>query len=332
MEVGDVIKEYLAKGMTGAVATIAYKLGAAPRGEGAKMFVGEDGKFFGTVGGGCLEAEVWQEAGKVVKTGEARFVRYRMNEEEIENDGMICGGNVDIFLEPLLERHRDLYDVVSNLEKKGRRALIVTRFGKDYFSKSLIDTYGGRWGDPITEIEAEGYRQFFTEKHPKVLGDSTVIEPISIASTVYIFGAGHISRYLAQVVKMVDFNVVVIDDREEFANKERFPDADKVIVSDFQAVFDVLDYVGDVYVVIVTRGHNHDAYILEEALKKPSKYIGMIGSKRKIQMVYDYLRGKGIEEVVLRAVHAPIGVKINSETPQEIAVSIVAELIDIRGA
>ena len=332
MEVYDVIKEYLAKGMTGTVATIADKLGAAPRGEGAKMFVGEDGKFFGTVGGGCMEAEVWQEARKVTKTGEAKFVHYRMNGKEIEDGGMVCGGNVDIFLEPLLERHKDIYDAVPNLEKKGRRAIIVTKFGKDYFSKSLIDAYGGRWGDPVIESEVEGYSRFFAEKHPKVLGDGVVIEPIGIASTVYIFGAGHISRYLAQAAKMVDFNVVVIDDREDFANKERFPEADKVVVSDFQKVFDILDYVGDVYVVIVTRGHNHDAYVLEEALKRPSKYIGMIGSKRKVKMVYDYLRDKGVEESALSVVHSPIGIKINSETPQEIAVSIVAELIDVRGA
>jgi len=332
MEVYDVIREYLAKGMTGAVATIADKLGAAPRGEGAKMFVGEDGKFFGTVGGGCMEAEIWQEARKVAKTGEARFVHYRMNGKEIEDGGMICGGNVDIFLEPLIGRHRDLYDTVPVLEKKGRRAIIVTKFGKDHFSKSLVDAYGGQWGDPIAEHEVREYSRFFGEKHPKVVGDGVVVEPISIASTVYIFGAGHISRYLAQAAKMVDFNVVVTDDRTDFANKERFPEADKVIVSDFQKVFDLLDYAGDVYVVIVTRGHNHDALVLEEALKRPYKYIGMIGSKRKVKMVYDYLRGKGVEESVLSGVHSPIGIKINSETPQEIAISIVAELIDVRGA
>ena len=170
------------------------------------------------------------------------------------------------------------------------------------------------------------------KKRPRVFGEGVVIEPISIASTVYIFGAGHISRYVAQAAKMVDFNVVVMDDRGDFANEERFPEADKVIVSDFRTVFDSLDYAGDVYSVIVTRGHNHDAEVLEEALKRPSKYIGMIGSKRKVKMVYDYLRSKGVEESALSAVHAPIGIKINSETPQEIAISIVAELIDVRGA
>ena len=332
MEVYDVIREYLEKGKTGTIATIVDKLGAAPREEGAKMFVGEDGKLFGTVGGGCMEAEVWQEARKVMKSKEARFVHYRMNATDVEDSGMVCGGNVDIFLEPLHEGHKELYDMVPYLEKRGRRAIVVTRFGKERFAKTLIDAHGGQWGDPIESGEREGYEQFLSEKRPKVLGDDVVIEPIRIASTLYIFGAGHISRYLARAAKMVDFNVVVIDDRGEFANEERFPEADKVMVADFQKVFDELDYRGDIYIVIVTRGHKNDAYVLDEALKRPSKYIGMIGSKRKVKMVYDYLKAKGVQDEAIRAVHAPIGIKINSETPQEIAISIVAELIDVRGA
>lgn len=331
MEVNEIIRKYLAEGKTGTVATIADKLGAAPRGEGAKMFVGEDGRFFGTIGGGCMEAEVWQEARKVTKTKEARFVHYRMNGKELEDSGMVCGGNVDIFLEPVYERHKDLYDMVEVLERRGKRAIIVTKFGKDRFSKSLIDAYGGRWGDPIGEPEIEEYGPFFSEKRPRVLDNGVMVEPIRIASTLYIFGAGHVSQYVAQAAKMVDFNVVVTDDRSDFANKERFPEADKVIVADFQKVFEELDYTGDVYVVIVTRGHKHDAYVLEEALKRPSKYIGMIGSKRKVKIVYDFLRKRGCKEEALAAVHAPIGIKINSETPQEIAISIVAELIHARG-
>jgi xanthine dehydrogenase accessory factor len=332
MEVYDVIGEYLERGQTGAIATIVDKLGAAPREEGAKMFVGEDGRFFGTVGGGCMEAEVWQEARKVMKTRECKFVHYRMNGKEVEDGGMICGGNVDIFLEPLFDRHKDIYEAVGNLGKRGRRAITVTRFGKDSFSKSLVDAYGGQWGDPIDVGELAGYEKFFTDKCPKVLEGGVVVEPLRIASSLYIFGAGHISQYLAQAAKLVDFNVVVIDDRADFANKERFPGADRVIAIDFQKAFEDLDYTGDVYAVIVTRGHKHDAYVLEEALKRPSKYIGMIGSKRKVKMVYDYLKGKGIGEEALSAVHAPIGLKINSETPQEIAISIVAELIEVRGA
>ena len=332
MEVYEAIREYLRQGKTGAIATIADKLGAAPREEGAKMFVGEDGRYFGTVGGGCMEAEVWQEARQVMRTKEAKFVHYKMNNREVEEGGMICGGNVDIFLEPLMDRHKELYEAAETLAKSGKRAIIITRFRKDYFSKSLVDAYGQVTGDPVEKGEIEMCGRFLLDSRPRVLQNDLVIEPIRIASSLYIFGAGHISQYLARAAKMVDFNVVVVDDRRDFANEERFSEADKIIVADFAKVFHDLDYVGDVYIVIVTRGHTHDALVLEEALKRPSKYIGMIGSTRKAKIVYDYLKGKGVAEEILRTVHAPIGVKINSETPQEIAISIVAELIQVRGS
>ncbi len=331
MEVYGVIMEYLKEGKTGTIATIADKLGAAPREEGAKMFVGEDGRFFGTIGGGCMEAEVWQEARKVMKTKEAKIVHYRMDGREVEDGGMICGGNVDIFLEPLFERHKELFDAIQGLEKRGKKAIVITQFGENRFSKSLVDAYGGRWGDLVDETEIEAYGAYFSDKRPRILNDSVVVEPLRTASNLYVFGAGHISQYLARAAKMVDFNVVVIDDRADFSNKERFPEADKVVVADFVKVFDELEYAGDVYVVIVTRGHKHDAYVLEEALKRPSKYIGMIGSKRKVKIVYDFLKEKGFQDEILKTVHAPIGLKINSETPQEIAISIVAELIKARG-
>jgi xanthine dehydrogenase accessory factor len=130
---------------------------------------------------------------------------------------------------------------------------------------------------------------------------------------------------------MVDFNVTVIDDREEFANRERFPEADRIIIEDFDKAFSRIDFSCESYLVIVTRGHSHDALVLEKSIDHPTRYIGMIGSKRKVRMVLDYLREKGVNEEVLGSVHAPIGLAINSETPQEIAISIVAELIQVRG-
>ena len=221
MEVYEVIKEYLEKGMTGTVATIADKLGAAPREEGAKMFVGEDGRFFGTIGGGCMEAEVWQEARKVMKTKEAKFVQYRMNSKEVEDGGMVCGGNVDIFWSPFTGTTRTFTGPYRTL-RNGGDGYRGHPVGKDYLYKSLVDAYGGQWGDPIDSREIEAYSRFFADKRPTILTGGVVVEPIRIGSTLYIFGAGHISRYVAQAAKMVDFNVAVIDDRGDFANEERF--------------------------------------------------------------------------------------------------------------
>jgi xanthine dehydrogenase accessory factor len=158
-----------------------------------------------------------------------------------------------------------------------------------------------------------------------------LLEPIHSEPTVFIFGAGHVSQQLAPLVKRVSFKVVVFDDREMFANHERFPEADEIIVSEFEKCFDQLSIDDSSYIVIITRGHLYDGFVLEQAVKTNAHYIGMIGSKKKIHTLYQNLMRKGISKETLNKVHAPIGIKINSETPEEIAVSIVAELIKVRG-
>lgn len=329
MDLYSIIDDYLEKGSGGALATIVKKLGAAPREEGAKMFVGSDGKFYGTVGGGCIEAEVWQEARKVIKTGMAKILHYTMDGRQLEDEGMICGGNVDIFVEPVAEKYRALYRAIPELDRQGTDALLITRFSDEGFSKTLIKEDGIIAGDPIDKEIGADLQRYVSEKRPAVIGN-TVVEPLQTSPVLYIFGAGHVSQYVSRIAAMVDFNVTVIDDREEFANRERFPEAERVIADDFTHVFEQLSFHGNEYVVILTRGHKHDALVLEQVMKRPSRYVGMIGSKRKTRMVMDYMRQQGFDDKTLESVYAPIGVAINSETPQEIAVSIAAELIKVR--
>jgi xanthine dehydrogenase accessory factor len=329
MDLYSIIDDYLEKGSGGALATIVRKLGAAPREEGAKMFVGGDGKFYGTVGGGCTEAEVWQEARKVIKTGMAKLLHYAMDGKQLEDEGMICGGNVDVFVEPVTEKYRALYRAISDLERQGRGGLLVTRFSDEGLSKSLVKEDGAVVGDPVDEGMRPDLQRYACEKRPIVSGD-TIIEPLQTAPVLYIFGAGHVSQYVSRVATMVDFKVTVIDDREEFANTERFPEAERVIADDFAHVFEQLSFHGNEYVVILTRGHKHDALVLEQVMKRPSRYVGMIGSKRKTRMVMDYMKQQGFDDKTLESVYAPIGIAINSETPQEIAVSIAGELIKVR--
>jgi len=176
------------------------------------------------------------------------------------------------------------------------------------------------------------------EKRPKVLILSSenremeiLLEPIFSEPILYIFGAGHVSEQIAPLAKKVHFKVVVIDDREMFANRNRFPEADEVIVSEFEKCFDQLNIDDSSYIVIVTRGHLYDGFVLEQAIQTKAHYIGMIGSKKKIRTLYQNLMEKGITKETLDQVYAPIGIDINSETPEEIAVSIVAELIKVRG-
>lgn len=330
MDIYDVIDQYIEEGKSGAIATIVAKSGAAPREKGAKMFVGIDEKLYGTVGGGSSEASAFQEALKVAETKKAAFLHIRMDGKKVEDEGMICGGNVDIFIEPIIPEYRELYQEIRRCELKGRKAVLTTRFKGDTFRKTLIDVYGNVWGDngeePVIAL-SQGY----IGQKSAFIDNGVIIEPVLTKSNLFIFGAGHVSLFLSKVAKMVDFRVTVIDDRAEFANENRFPDADVVHVKPFESIFDSLDLNGDVYIVIVTRGHRYDADVLEKCLHLETRYIGMIGSKRKVRMIMDHLEKKGFSKDALESVYAPIGIKINSETPEEIAVSIVAELIKVRG-
>lgn len=331
MSVYDYVVKYLGEGKKGIVATVVNKAGAAPREEGAKMFVGEDQQTFSTIGGGKLEAEVIEEALRGMESTTVKLYHARMDAKAVEDEGMLCGGNVDVLLEPILFKHTTVYERIRGFEKQGIRAVIVTRFNQTTLEKSVIDPNGDIWGDYLEKEEAAELRDFWSERRVRFLNNDTVVEPLSVFSNLYIFGAGHVSQFLSKVAKLVDFNVTVIDDREEFANRERFPEADSIIVEDFNKVFDALEFTTNSYIVIVTRGHSHDALVLEKSIGHPTRYIGMIGSKRKVRMVLEHLKEKGIQKKILESIHAPVGIDINSETPQEIAVSIVAELIQVRG-
>jgi xanthine dehydrogenase accessory factor len=241
------------EGRSGALATIVSTKGSTPREVGAKMLIFENGKILGTIGGGCMEAEVWQEAMKVIAEEKPRTIHFDLTGREAAESGMICGGVMDIFVEPLVPT-------------------------------------------------------------PKV----------------FIFGGGHISLFVAKMSTMVGFQVAVIDDRPQFANKERFPDAEEVIAEEFPLALPKLQVNRSSYLVIVTRGHAYDQEILEWAVNTEAKYIGMIGSRKKIQTVYTNLKEKGVDPGKFQNVHAPIGLDIGAMTPEEIAVSIVAEMIKVR--
>ncbi len=157
-----------------------------------------------------------------------------------------------------------------------------------------------------------------------------LVEPILQTSTIYIFGGGHIGLILAKIGKLIDFNIAVIDDRAEFANRERFPDADLILNEEFAKSFDKLNIDSQSYIVIVTHGHKNDEQVLEQAVRTPARYIGMIGSKSKIKTVFNNLLNKGVDNSLLQAVHTPIGLEIYAETPEEIAISILAEIIKVR--
>ncbi len=331
MNIYKIIEKHLEAGGQGVLATVIDRTGSAPREAGAKMFVFPDGGSYGTVGGGALEYEVLREAGAEKERQKAVIVHVRMDARTVADEGMICGGNVDVLLEPVTDKYRELYGRLAIMEETGGRGVVVTALEGATFKKTLIEDTLDITGDPVDEDLAYQYTQFISGGIPVVSADRTfIVEPVVPRAPLYVFGAGHISRYIAKMAKMVDFYVVVADDRNDFANDERFPNADEVIVGDFAEVLSSLAFTGNEYVVIVTRGHSNDADVLKRVLSKETKYIGMIGSKRKVKMIFDLMKHNGFDEEAISRVHAPIGLSINAETPQEIAVSIVAQLIHVR--
>ena len=240
------------EGKRGVLATIVHTNGSIPSFESSRMLVREDGSIVGTIGGGCVEAEVWAAAKDVLKAEAPRKMTFNLNNEASYDNGLICGGTLEVFVEPILPQ-----------------------------------------------------------------------------PTLTIFGGGHISTALARVAHAAGFAVGVVDDREQFANQERFPMAENIYTT-FESAFAELRPNASTYLVIVTRGHRDDMRVLEWAVGTEARYVGMIGSKRKVLSVYQALEREGMPADKLERVHAPVGLEIGALTPEEIAISIAAELIAVR--
>jgi xanthine dehydrogenase accessory factor len=245
------IARMIEAGEEGAVATVIGAAGSTPRESGAKMLIYSDGRILGTVGGGNIEKQVIKEALEVIRASQAKKLDYRLAPGgEL---GMICGGNTEVFIEPIL-----------------------------------------------------------------------------VAPALFIFGAGHIGQPLAKMARLAGFKIIVVDDRAEFATPDRFPGATSLVVVDFTHAFEQLDVNENSFIVIITHGHLGDETVLAGALKTPAKYIGMIGSRSKNAVVFAHLRAQGYTQADLDRAHAPIGLPIHAQTPEEIAVSILAEVIQAR--
>ncbi len=331
MNIYAVINEYLQTGRRGMLATVIKREGPAPRDVGTKMFVGEEGTIFGTVGGGYGEAEVYNEALFLMNNDQTKVLRLLTETQKAEAGDAGCGGNLHVLLEPVTARYIDLYREIESAEKDRKKGIVITGFHDGVLSKTFVDKNMNCVGDALADEAILLRDSLFHEKKAVLIGE-VLVDPLRITFPLYLFGAGHVSGYVSMIARIAEFDVTVIDDREEFANRERFPDADLIIGGNIHDTFECLEFTGNEYVVIVTRSHETDAAVLYEALQKPARYIGMIGSTRKVKAILGQMRGKGLNEENLKRVHAPIGIPIEAETPQEIAVSIVAELIAARNS
>ncbi|MBV9505438.1 MAG: XdhC family protein [Acidobacteriia bacterium] len=236
-----------------AVATIVDVRGSIPSYESAKLLVREDGSMAGTIGGGCVEAEVWNAAREVIETEKPKHLTFNLGQDAAYDNGLICGGQLDVFVEPVLPLPR-----------------------------------------------------------------------------AFIFGAGHISKSLSKVANLAGFGTVVIDNRESFANRDRFPEAIEVHAEEYEDLFPRLTINETSYIIIVTRGHRDDMRVLKLALATPARYLAMIGSKRKVINVIRELEKEGIPRSAFERIYAPMGLDIGAISPEEIAISVAAEMIAVR--
>lgn len=350
------IQQELAAGRRLCLATIVGQLGSAPRSVGTSFLVLEGGAIWGTIGGGQLEAQVMTAAGQALRQGQAQFLEFHLSGQDAAQGQMICGGQVQVYLEPqspgdtgALELWSQAAAAAGQATAGGLGAVMATRLSPgplpDLTRRRLLWRGGGLLWPPPTdhpglpqdlvcniEMMLPKGRPWLWSGDRGAGREKFFLEPIIAQPVVYICGGGHISLCLAPLVRLAGFGLVVIDDRPEFADARRFNMADQVLVRDFAQVFQGLEIGAHSYVVIVTRGHLHDKEVLAQALRLPAAYVGMIGSRRKRQLIYQALEGEGFGPQSLAAVHSPIGLDIGAETPEEIAVSIVAELIKVRAA
>ena len=339
------VSKLLQEGKKIVLARIITQVGSSPRAVGTKCIVLEDGSMKGTIGGGLLEHQVIERAKESLKEGKSAIMHFQLTGDEVAKTDMLCGGVVDVYLEPVFPDNaaaRDIFKRISNFINEGRKGVLLTLVSdgimpEDETSRLLIEEDGSTMGE-IGTVSEEGklrLAKFLEIKTPELTEiekgkESVFVEPLMPYDILYLFGAGHVSTFVASLASMVGFRVIVIDDRKEFANKERFKEADELIVLPFSDVFEKINISSSSYIAIMTRGHIHDLNVLREALKRSGGYIGMIGSKRKKEKIYQALMEEGVSDERLKQVHSPIGMDIDAETPEEIAVSIVAELIRVR--
>lgn len=338
LEIYKKAAELLEKGENIALITAISTTGSTPGKVGYKMLVwGKKGETIGTVGGGLVEAEIIDTAKNILPKSECRIVAFTLDGTEDEGKG-ICGGSIEFLIETFdkkgLPLFKELFTVMENGDKGILLSVISPNKSPNKIFMESTEQLNSITNVKLTPDIIESINKL-TEKEQlagKTLPDGIqiFIEPISEQPMVFIFGAGHLAYYISQYLKSLNFRYTVCDDRSEFANRERFPQADNIIVVDFGRVFDKVKIDKNSYVVIVTKGHKCDEIVLEKAVKTDAKYIGMIGSKRKTLTILKKLSEKGIPEKTLKKVYSPIGISIGALTPQEIALSIVSELVKIR--
>ena len=352
------LKKVFEQNLEAALITVTSGLGSVPRRPGAKMLVFADGTTFGTIGGGCGEAEARREAFNVLSARAPKIHFLNMTADVAQEEGMVCGGIMGLFIDYLgSQSSEDLTtlnkEYLSALESYNNPILVTVieatqeeLIGKKLFIKNNENIVGDLGLEQLNAIakesaETEGKRckpsliSLDSEFEPCVSSVTKasyrlLIEPPTTVVQLLILGAGHIARPLATMAKIVGYEVTVVDDRPSFANTARFSTADSVICNDFEHAIEAININPQTFVVIITRGHRYDKVCLRKVINHPAGYIGMIGSRKRVKALITELEEEGVSSDLLKKMYSPIGLKIGAETPEEIAVSILSELIKVQ--
>jgi xanthine dehydrogenase accessory factor len=336
------------EGTAFAVATVVRTQGSTPQVVGAKLIVTADEttRPFGTLGGGCVEADAIEAARQVLASAPRSLREYRLTEELAWNTGLVCGGTMWILAEPgeaaVTTNGEDMLDAVVAAASGGPPLAIVTKLARDgrgfAFDGRLVVLADGRlkgsFGDAALDTRAreEGLDRI---RHgtPRLVtvgdGHDLLIEPVTSRPQLVIAGGGHVSKAIARQARLLGFDVTVLEDRPEFADPDRFGGA-TVLSGDVAANIASLDYGPQTYLVIATRGHKLDGDCVVSAVKTNARYIGLLGSRRKTVLIEQMLREIGVDPARASAIHAPVGLDFGGRTPEEIALSVLAEITQLR--
>ena len=338
--------ETLRDGRPCVLATVVRTKGSTPQKAGAMLLVKDDGSGLGTLGGGCVEGDIWFAAKEMLRDGSGpEFKDYYLNEDIAARDGLVCGGTMYFYLEPLrsLDDFLPLGDEILEAYDGGEPVSLATVVNSPNHpqllgAKLLLradGTVSGTLGsETLDEVALEVAQKVAaignTESISTEDGTEIFVEGFTTPPTLVMVGGGHVGKATADLATFLGYRVYIVDDRPEFSNEERFPYAEQTIVTPYEYWSDFLNINVNTFVVVATRGHRYDDMALESALKTRARYIGLLGSRRKTLMIYRRLLEQGATKERIREVYAPIGLNIGALTPEEIAVSIMSEVIMVR--
>lgn len=319
------------EGRLAAIASVVRRRGSLPMSATAKLLVTAGGARVGTVGGGCLEAEIIERAMSVVETRTPAISRHTLNARLAGDYGLTCGGTATVFIEPVFadEVLTPVYEAAAESLARGEDAVLVT--GVDWGEspvKALVSRGTVVGAGPDRWIAA--VRRLSPDVESPAFRRGYVLDPVLSNPPLIVFGGGHVGAAITRAAAAAGWRVTVVDDRPEYVDPVRHALAEGTVCCDFHDVSAVLALTPRTYAVVATRGHQHDALIVDQLARRDLRYIGMLGSRRKVALTWKLLESWGVSAERLAAIHAPVGLPIGADTPEEIAVSVVAEMIAVR--